>query len=286
MKVLVSGAQGMLGRDLVPILADHGHQPIATDRLEMDITDLASVRERMERDRPDVVILCAAFTNVDACETEVDTAFLINGVGAQNVALACQAHDVPLLYISTDYVFDGTLGRAYRETDRPNPQSVYGQSKLAGEQFVQQLLDKFYIVRTSWLYGRHGKNFVETMRKLGREKPELAVVADQHGSPTWTVPLSHTLARLIETGRYGIYHATGQGETTWCDFTRKILELEGVDTPVRAITTAELGRPAPRPAYSVLDNQHLRLIGQPLLPPWEESLASYLALCPYEASVR
>lgn len=286
MKVLVSGANGMLGRDLVPVLKDHGHQAVATDRAEMDIADLAAVRARLAADRPDVVILCAAYTNVDACETEVDTAFLVNGIGAQNVALACQAHGVPLVYISTDYVFDGTLGRAYRETDRPNPQSVYGQSKLAGEQFVQQLLDKFYIVRTSWLYGRHGKNFVETMRKLGREKPELAVVADQHGSPTWTVPLSHTLARLVETGRYGIYHATGQGATTWCDFTRKILELEGIDTPVRAISTAELGRPAPRPAYSVLDNQHLRLIGQPLLPPWEESLASYLALCPYGAIAR
>lgn len=282
MRVLVTGARGMLGQDLVPVLSEHGHEVCAYSRAELDVTDLASVRVALERDRPDVVIQCAAFTDVDGAETRVEEAFRVNALGTQTVALGCQAHGVPLLYVSTDYVFDGTLARPYRESDAPNPQSVYGQSKLAGEQAVQQLLNQFYIVRTSWLYGRGGKNFVDTMRRLGREKPELAVVADQHGSPTWTVALSHAIAALIATGRYGIYHATGQGETTWQGLAQGVLALEGLSTPVKPLTTAELGRPAPRPARSVLENLNLRLAGVPPLPSWEESLAAYLSSCPYE----
>lgn len=285
MKVLVTGARGMLGQDLVPILRDHGHTPVACDRATLDITDPAQIQAVFAQERPDVVIQCAAYTNVDGAETDVEGAFRINATGTQLVALACQAARIPLVYVSTDYVFDGTLGRPYREYDATNPQSIYGQSKYAGERHVQELLDRFYIVRTSWLYGRHGKNFVETMRKLGREKPQLSVVADQFGSPTWTVPLAHAIARLIETGRYGTYHATGRGETTWHGFTQKILALEGLEIPVLPITTAELGRPAPRPAYSVLENLNLHLSGIGLLPAWEESLASYLALCPFGAPV-
>jgi dTDP-4-dehydrorhamnose reductase len=285
MKILVTGAQGMLGQDLVPILEEYGHTVVACDRAEMDITDGAQVREFFTRERPELVIQCAAFTNVDGAETQVEDAFRVNALGTQQVALGCQQLDIPLVYISTDYVFDGTGDRPILEFTNTNPLSVYGQSKLAGEIYTRELLNKFYIVRTSWLYGRHGKNFVDTMRKLGREKPELSVVADQYGAPTWTVALSHALARLIETGLYGVYHATGQGETTWHGFTQKILELEGVKTPVRPITTADLGRPAPRPAYSVLSSLNLKLSGVPLLPHWEESLASYLALTPFEAPV-
>lgn len=282
MKIVVTGARGMLGQDLVPVLRDYGHGVRGYERNELDVTRLEQVREALAVDRPDLVIQCAAYTNVDGAEANAEEAFLINGHGTQTVALACQELGIPLAYISTDYVFDGTLSRPYLEIDRPNPLSVYGQSKYAGETWVQQLLTQFYIVRTSWLYGRHGKNFVETMRRLGREKPELSVVADQLGSPTWTVPLSHAIAQLIGTGRYGLYQITGQGQTTWHGFTEKILSLEGLSTPVQPIGTAELNRPAPRPANSVMANLNLKLAGVPLLPHWEESLESYLSLVPFE----
>lgn len=286
MKIVVTGARGMLGQDLVPVLEDYGHRVLGYDRTVLDITNLDQVRAVLRRDGPDIVIQCAAYTNVDGAESNPEEAFLINGHGTQTVALACQELGVPLVYVSTDYVFDGTLERPYLEIDRPNPLSVYGQSKFAGETWVQQLLTQFYIVRTSWLYGRHGKNFVETMRRLGREKPELSVVADQHGSPTWTVPLSHAIAQLIETGRYGLYQITGQGQTTWHGFTEKILALEGLQTPVHAITAADLNRPAPRPANSVMANLNLKLSGVSLLPHWEESLESYLSLVPFEPVAR
>lgn len=277
MKILVTGARGMLGQDLVPTLQARGHEVVGLGRAELDVTSPASVRAALEQHAPELVIQSAAFTNVDGCETQREEAFRVNGQGARLLAYGCQHLNAPLMYISTDYVFDGTSSRPYMEIDQPNPQSVYGQSKLAGEQAVMQLLHKFYVVRTSWLYGQGGKNFVDTMRKLGREKPELAVVADQHGSPTSTVALSEAIANLVETGCYGVYHATGQGETTWHGFTEAIMQAEGLDTPVRAIGTAELGRPAPRPAYSVLENLNLKLLGLPPLPAWRESLATYLA---------
>jgi dTDP-4-dehydrorhamnose reductase len=286
MKIVVTGARGMLGQDLVPVLEDYGHRVLGYDRTQLDITNLDQVRAVLHRDGPDLVIQCAAYTNVDGAESNPEEAFLINGHGTQTVALACQGLGVPLVYVSTDYVFDGTLERPYLEIDRPNPLSVYGQSKYAGELWVQQLLSQYYIVRTSWLYGRHGRNFVDTMRKLGREKPELSVVADQHGCPTWTVALSHAIARLIETGRYGVYAITGQGQTTWHGFAEKILALDGLKTPVKPQTTAELGRPAPRPARSVMANLNLKLSGVPLLPHWEESLEAYMAMVPFEQVAR
>lgn len=276
MKILVTGARGMLGQDLVPILREHGHTVLATGRAELDVTDAAAIRRFLDAEQPDLVIQSAAFTNVDGCETQREEAFKVNAHATRLLALGCQPMGLPLVYISTDYVFDGTGDRPYLEAAPTNPQSVYGASKLAGERAVTELLDRFYVVRTSWLYGRHGKNFVDTMRKLGREKPELAVVADQHGSPTWTVPFSHALAKLVETGLYGTYHVTGQGATTWHGFTEAIMRAEGLSTPVKPITTADLGRPAPRPAYSVMENMNLLLSGVPLLPPWEESLLGYL----------
>jgi dTDP-4-dehydrorhamnose reductase len=283
MKILVTGARGMLAQDLVPILRAHGHEVVACGRAELDVTDGASVRQVLHEVRPELVIQSAAYTHVDGCETDRVAAFRVNAHATRLMAIGCQHLAAPLMYISTDYVFDGTQKRPYLEADNTHPQSVYGQSKLAGERAILELMQKFYIVRTSWLYGQGGKNFVETMRKLGREKPELGVVADQHGSPTWTVPLSEAIARLIETGLYGIYHATGQGETTWFGFTQAILAAEGVKTPVKPITTADLARPAPRPAYSVLENMNLQLAGVPLLPPWQESLQAYLALAPFPA---
>lgn len=279
-KVLVTGAGGMLAADLVPVLRSGMHTVTAYGRDALDVTDAAQARAVILKDRPSVVVHCAAYTNVDGAEADPDQAFLINRDGAANVAEACREAGSAMVYVSTDYVFDGTGTRPYQTTDTPRPTSVYGQSKLAGELIVRRTLPAHYIVRTSWLYGHGGKNFVDTMRKLGREKPELAVVDDQLGSPTWTVPLAERIGDLIQTTRFGIYHMTGQGTCTWFGLTRKIMELDGLQTPVRPITTAELGRPAPRPAYSVLDNAALVEAGVPLLPTWEDSLARYLALMP------
>lgn len=278
MKIVVTGARGMLGQDLVPILREYGHEVVALGRAELDVTDGAAIRRMLEREVPQLVVQSAAYTNVDGCETNRLEAFSVNAHATRMLAIGCQYLEAPLLYVSTDYVFDGTSTRPYLEADNTNPQSVYGQSKLAGELAVKELLNRFFIVRTSWLYGRHGKNFVETMRKLGREKPELSVVADQVGSPTWTVPLSHAIAQLVERGLYGTYHVTGQGHTSWHGFTEAILAAEGLKTPVRPISTAELGRPAPRPAYSVMENMNLALAGVAPLPSWQESLEAYLAL--------
>ncbi|HEY9857795.1 MAG TPA: NAD(P)-dependent oxidoreductase, partial [Stenomitos sp.] len=179
--------------------------------------------------------------------------------------------------VSTDYVFDGLKGTAYDEYDRPNPQAVYGRSKYAGEQHVQQLMDRYYILRTSWLYGHHGKNFVETILKAAQERPELRVVNDQWGCPTWTEDLARMLVQIVASGRYGLYHVTGQGVCTWFEFARRIVAAAGLATPVLPQTTEELARPAPRPRYSVLRNRGLELAGMELLPAWEASLERYLA---------
>lgn len=281
MKILVVGARGMLGQDLVPTL-QAGHQVVTSDMtpegvdLALDITDLAAVRARFAELRPAAVVNCAAYTNVDAAEADETAAYRVNALGPWNLALACREVGAALVQISTDYVFDGLKGTAYDEYDRPNPQGVYGRSKYAGELHVQQVLERYYIVRTSWLYGQAGKNFVETIIAAGRQRPELRVVNDQWGCPTSTVELAATVARLLETGRYGVYHATGQGVTTWFDFARAILQGAGLATPVLPQSTEELNRPAPRPRYSELRNRGLELSGLPLLPRWEESLQRYL----------
>lgn len=279
-KVLVTGSGGMLAADLVPVLRAGMHEVTACDRAQLDVTDAAQARAVIGAARPSVVVHCAAYTNVDGAEADPEAAFLVNRDGAANVAEACRDAGAAMLYVSTDYVFDGTASRPYRVEDPPHPAGVYGQSKLAGELAVRRTLEAHYVVRTSWLYGHGGKNFVDTMRRLGREKPELAVVDDQVGSPTWTVALAEAISQLITTSRFGLYHATGAGTCTWYGLTRKILELDGLDTPVRPISTAELGRPAPRPAYSVLDTSALLAAGVKPLPRWEESLARYMALMP------
>lgn len=282
MKVLVVGAAGMLGHDLVPALQKAGHDVVAADRmatadiLSLDITDLEQVRQVVRAVVPDAVINSAAYTNVDAAETDEESAYRVNALGTWNLALACQDAGIPLMYVSTDYVFDGTKGTAYDEYEATNPQSVYGRSKLAGEIHVRQLCRKHFIVRTAWLYGVGGKNFVETILKAGLERPELRVVNDQWGCPTATTDLSLVMVGLLESGRYGTYHATGQGECTWFDFASEILRQVGIPTPVLSQTTAELSRPAPRPAYSVLENRALKLAGIQLPRGWKEALADYL----------
>jgi dTDP-4-dehydrorhamnose reductase len=276
-KILITGANGQLGRELIRQL--QGSDYLATDVAEMDITNQNNTLQVIESYRPDVVIHGAAYTNVDGAESNIDLAYRINAIGTQNVAAACLKYDAKMVYVSTDYVFDGTLGRAYNEFDLTNPQSIYGKSKLAGETLAKHILNKLFIVRTSWLYG-DGNNFVRTMLKLGKEREELSVVNDQYGCPTSTIDLANTILTLIQTQHYGTYHAANTGVTTWYDFAKKIFELSSNErVKVLPQTTEELGRPAPRPKYSPLENMMLGLTVGKIMRPWEEALEEYISNC-------
>jgi dTDP-4-dehydrorhamnose reductase len=274
LRLLVTGALGMLGCDLVPVLKDK-HEVVGVDIQDFDLTGLGSVRE-IEQRNPEMVIHLAAYTDVDGCESQVEKAFEVNALGTRHTALACQRLSIPLLFISTDYVFDGTKGVPYYEWDAANPVSVYGQSKWAGEREVQQHLSRFFIVRTSWLVGKKGRNFVETILKLAREKDSLDIVNDQRGSPTFTVDLSRAIAWLIDTDLYGIYHITNSGDCTWYDFAKEIIRQAGEKTLIRPTDSKTYQRPAQRPAHSVLANFAYQHAGGPSLPSWQESLSHYL----------
>lgn len=280
-RVLITGATGQLGRDLREAYA--GEQVLGLGSAQLDITRAEETKKTIAEWRPDLVIHAAAYTNVDGCESDPDRAFRVNALGTRNVALGCQAAGAALVYISTDYVFDGLqVGRAYTEYDATNPRSVYGRSKLAGEECVRDLLDRFYIVRTSWLHGLVGKNFIRTILNSARQGKELAVVDDQTGSPTFTVDLAKAIRRLAGSGLYGVYHVTNGGSCSWHTLAEQALELAGERYPellgreVRPLTTAQLGRPAPRPAYSVLRNYNLELAGLPCLRPYEEALREFV----------
>lgn len=274
MKILLTGANGQLGRELQNRL--QGTDFLPTDVQELDITDSADVSAMIGKYSPDAVIHGAAWTQVDAAEEKIDPAYKVNVIGTQNIAMACREAGAAMVYISTDYVFDGLLGRAYIETDVTNPLSVYGKTKLAGEVLARQATDRLFVLRTAWLYG-DGPNFVRTMLKLGREKDELQVVDDQHGCPTSTVDLAEAVLRLIQTRRYGTYHAVNTGVTSWYHFARKIFELAGnTKIKVKPVTTAEFVRPAPRPVYSPLDTRLLRLTADDPMRSWEEALTEYM----------
>ncbi len=274
MMVLVTGAAGMLGRDLVPLLQERGHDVTAVD-LDVDITDPAAVDACFERVRPEAVFHLAAWTNVDAAEEHEETALAVNGDGSGNVAAAAARHGgVPVVCVSTDYVFEGSSPEGYAEDDATGPIGAYGRTKLAGEQAALRAHpDGVRIARTAWLYGAHGNNFVDTMRRLGAERDELTVVADQLGSPTWTRDLAPALVALLDQPA-GVYHTAGGGRVTWADFAREILTRSGIDCAVRDVTTAEFGRPAPRPAVSILK---VTRPGAPRLRDWREALVDYLA---------
>lgn len=276
MKILVTGSSGMLGKALVPCLEARGHVVRGMTHEEMDVTNYLQVMDIIKQAKPDLVIHPAAYTKVDQAESEPELAYLINGYGTENLAVACNSIEIPMLYFSTDYVFDGESDRAYQPWDQTRPLSVYGKSKLSGERAISNHLTRFFIVRTSWLYGPFGKNFVETILNLARERKQLKVVADQWGSPTCTLTLSEVIADLIVTDRWGTYHATDGGITNWCDFAKAI--VTGTDVEVVPIDTKDFPRPATRPKYSVLDNTTLtHTIGRELVP-WQESLQNYLNL--------
>lgn len=275
MRVLVMGASGQLGSELRSVLSN-GHEVVAATRSEADVTELPKVIGLVEQVQPDVVVNSAAFTDVDGCENDRERAFLVNALGARNVAIAARKAGAKLVYISTDYVFDGRKDGRYLEFDLPSPINVYGESKLWGERLVKEQLHRFFIVRTAWLYGRTGKNFVKTMLRLAHEKSELRVVNDQRGTPTNTEDLARQILQLIATDAYGTYHCTSQGDCTWYQFAVEIFRLAGLKVEVCPVPTEEYPRPARRPRNSVLENYMLKLQGLDIMPRWEEGLARFM----------
>jgi dTDP-4-dehydrorhamnose reductase len=284
MRVLVSGASGMLGSDLMRAGARAGHELIGRSHGQMDITDEAAVREAFERLRPDAAVNCAAWTDVDGAERTADQAREVNGTGAGNVARAAAAAGVPCVHVSTDYVFSGEAPRdragnvrPYVESDATGPRSVYGASKLEGERQVLAASPRHAVVRSSWLFGTDGANFVATMLRLAEEgggRPSVRVVTDQIGSPTWTGHLAPALIGVLERELAGILHLAGGGHVSWNALAKETFRQAGIDCVVEAVTSAEMARPAPRPAWSALESE--RRDAEPL-PDWREGLAGYLA---------
>lgn len=282
MKVLVTGAGGQLGKDVVSVLQDTGHEILGCDRQQLDITNLDQCYAVVNAFHPDAIIHCAAYTAVDAAESDVEGAYLVNATGTRNLVLAAEQVQAKLVYVSTDYVFDGNGQQPYHEYDNTNPQSIYGKSKRAGEILTQSLSSRYFIVRTSWLYGVHGNNFVKTMIRLAQEKPLLKVVNDQKGSPTYTVDLAQFIGRLIETENYGVYHASNSGACTWYEFTQAIIDEAAkilgikIEAQLEPCTTDEFPRPAPRPKNSVMEHISIRVNGFQDIRPWREGLQSFL----------
>jgi len=287
MKILITGAAGMLGTQVVCDLQRGytelgtipqsfvGAQLLLADLAELDITDKASCEKYMAENRPDVVINCAAYTNVDGCESHQEDAFKVNAIGARNLAIACENIGAKLVHVSTDYVFKGDEPTPRREYDITNPISVYGKTKNVGEEFVRRYCTKSFIVRTAWLYGYFGKNFVKTMVRLCNERGGASVVNDQHGNPTNAADLSHHLLKIADSEEYGTYHCTGNGECTWYEFAREIARLAGFEGVMKPCTSDEFPTPTKRPAYSSLDNMMLRVTVGDEMRHWKDALAAY-----------
>ncbi len=287
MRILITGAHGQLGSELCrcfergftelgsPDVLNQRNEIMAVDLPELDISDQSSVFDLFRSKKFDVVINCAAYTNVNGCETERDTAFKANALGPRNLSVACEKIGAKLVHISTDYVFAGNGKVPYAEWDLCDPQSVYGKSKWLGEQYVRQLCDKYFIIRTAWLYGYTGNNFVKTMLKINREKGGCRVVNDQLGNPTNAADLAYHVLKLLDTEEYGIYHGTGNGICSWYDFAKKICELAGINSDVQPCTTDEYPTPARRPAYSALENMMFKNTVGDEFRDWETALEAF-----------
>jgi dTDP-4-dehydrorhamnose reductase len=274
LRILVTGANGMLGHDVVRAARFVNHEVVALGRGDLDVVDGPAVERTILAERPNIVVNCAAYTRVDDAQDDLDSAMAINADGARHVAAAAAAIGAAVIYPSTDYVFDGSKSSPYVESDEPRPLSIYAQSKAAGEHETVRSNPRHWIVRTSWLFGVGGKNFVETMLGLGRELDEILVVRDQVGCPTYAGHFADALVQLMEDEEYGIHHIAGGGQASWYEFAEEIFRQAEIDVRVLSCTTEEMPRPAPRPAYSVLGTERE---GALYLPDWRQGLASYLA---------
>lgn len=278
--IIVTGCNGQLGRAVNQVLGGSSeYHLINTDVPELDITDIEKVMAFAEETKPYAIINCAAYTNVNGCETDYDNAFLVNAIGSRNLSIAARRMGAKMIQVSTDYVFSGNTDRHYKELDAVDPMSAYGKTKLYGENFVREFADRYFILRTAWLYG-DGKNFVKTMLMLSEKGDKVQVVNDQFGSPTYALDLAKAIAHLLPTENYGIFHATSEGECSWADFAKEIFYLAGKETVVEGITTQEYEAKFPgqahRPAYSVLDNDMFRLTTDFKFPTWEEAIKEYI----------
>lgn len=277
MKVVVTGAGGQLGQDVLLELERKNHQAFGADRQQLDITKEEDVINYIQEIKPDVILHCAAYTNVDAAEENEDAAYQVNAAGSEYLAKAAKQIGAKMLYVSTDYVFDGSASEPYEVDEPTKPLGAYGRTKLAGEQLLQKHLDEYFIVRTAWVFGIHGNNFVKTMIRLGKERGEVGVVHDQVGSPTYTVDLAKFMVELMETEKYGVYHATNSGICSWYEFAVEIFKQAGLVVQVNPLTSDQFPRPAARPKYSVLSKKMIEKQGLTPLRDWKEALAAYLA---------
>lgn len=276
MRVFVSGQSGQLGHDLCALLSLSGYDVLGTSSKELDIRDRKAVFNLLNSFKPDFIMHCAAYTAVDRAEEEAELCFAVNEGGSENFCLWARENGVPLLYISTDYVFPGDGEGFYETRDEKGPLGVYGLSKLRGEEAVQRLLKNYYIVRISWVFGINGKNFIKTMLRLSEERDEISVVSDQIGSPTYTKDLSETLLALMESGRYGIYHATNEGVCSWAELAAETMRLAGKSARIKEISSSEYKTAAKRPKNSRLSKASLDEAGIPRLPHWKDALGRYL----------
>ena len=277
MKVLVTGVKGQLGYDVVAELTKRNIEAIGVDIDEMDITDAKSVSTVIKDANPDAVIHCAAYTAVDAAEENVEICRKVNVDGTQNIANVCKELDCKMVYISTDYVFDGQGTRPWEPDDKQTPLNVYGQTKYEGELAVSETLDKFFIVRIAWVFGINGKNFIKTMLNLAKTHDSLTVVDDQYGSPTYTYDLARLLVDMILTDKYGFYHATNEGICTWYEFACEIFKTAGIDIKVTPVSSEEYKAKAKRPYNSRMSKEKLTKNGFDRLPTWQDALARYIA---------
>lgn len=275
-KIIVTGCNGQLGRAVNKEFEGNTEiEFVNTDVAELDITNIDKVMELAREVKPYAIINCAAHTGVDACETDVDNAYRINAIGPRNLSIAASELGAKMIHISTDYVFDGKSSKPYIELDRPNPQGVYGVTKLAGEMMVKDFADHYFIFRSAWLYG-DGKNFVKTMLRLSETNDTVKVVNDQFGSPTSAKELAGAISQLLFTENYGLFHATCEGSCNWAEFAQEIFRLAGKSTKVERITTEEYNAPASRPAYSVLENYMLKLTSGYLFADWHDAIEEYI----------
>lgn len=287
LKVAITGAKGQLAREIIEIIksgkSEIGQIPkeyincdlVCADVEELDITDEKAVEEFIQAEMPDILINCAAMTNVDGCETALETAMKVNAIGPRNLSRSCKKVNAKIVHISTDYVFNGEKNIPYCEWDMCAPQSIYGKSKHLGEVYTREQNPKYFIIRTSWLYGKYGNNFVKTMMKLGKTKDEIKVVNDQRGNPTNVNDLAHHILKIALTEQYGIYHCTGEGECSWFEFAQEIMEHFNLNCKVKPCTSDEFPSPVKRPKFSSLNNLMLKVTVGNEMRDWKEALSSF-----------